>query len=670
MPPPTPRRTLLVITGLVAMSLLPVFSSSARAGWFSRSQNPEPAGPAFLLAVGDPLAFENACPCIKGYAQRDYHVVADLITRELKRPVELVFCQSPEGAFQRTGRRPDAFIGKTSVAELEARKTGRPLKCLAMLTDRAGQTTLQGLFVVRQDDAAGAVPDLAGRTILFGPPDAAEKHDAAFALLRTFGLPVPATPPEADPCTAAAQAVLKGEADAAVISDYAWPLLAACGTVASDSLRIVGRTDPVPFIGIFVSSGLSTADEAKLTRVLAKLTRSRRLRERMETRDGFISPPAALLRDPDHPAPRAINMASSRVIWRSPMRSQSLGGLAASGDRVIIPDKSEAGDEDVWHCLRADTGTPLWTVTYPAAAEMDYTSAPRATPVIVGNQVYLLGALGDLLCVNRETGAVLWHINLIKRYGGSVPTWGFCGTPLIQGDLIVVQTGTPRSGLVALNRLNGREIWRSPGSHPSYGSLSLAHLGGRQQIVGHDSDSLGGWDPETGRRLWRLVPPVPNDFNVPTPVKVGDMLLVSTENNGTRLYTFDSDGVIRPEPWAISQRLKPDVSSPVFVDGLVWGADQAGVHVLRVASKLEAVWESPDEAYTRTMSLVASSCGILASALSGTLYEFSRPPEVMVQHINAFTPHREFLPEMWSPPARIDHRLYLRSATEAACVAL
>jgi hypothetical protein len=181
---------------------------------------------------------------------------------------------------------------------------------------------------------------------------------------------------------------------------------------------------------------------------------------------------------------------------------------------------------------------------------------------------------------------------------------------------------------------------------------------------------LGGWDPETGRRLWRLVPPVPNDFNVPTPVKVGDMLLVSTENNGTRLYTFDSDGVIRPEPWAISQRLKPDVSSPVFVDGLVWGADQAGVHVLRVASKLEAVWESPDEAYTRTMSLVASSCGILASALSGTLYEFSRPPEVMVQHINAFTPHREFLPEMWSPPARIDHRLYLRSATEAACVAL
>ena len=183
------------MAGLFLLLLLLGVPSTSWAGWFSPSQDPSPATPAFLLAVGDPLAFENACPCIKGYAQRDYHVVADLITRELKRPVELVFSQTPEGASQRAGRQPDVFIGKTSGAELNAGKTGRPLKCLAMLTDRAGKTTLQGLFVVRQDDPAHGVPDLAGRTILFGPSDAAEKHSAAFALLRAFGLPVPATPP-------------------------------------------------------------------------------------------------------------------------------------------------------------------------------------------------------------------------------------------------------------------------------------------------------------------------------------------------------------------------------------------------------------------------------------------------------------------------------------------
>ncbi|MEI6168749.1 MAG: PhnD/SsuA/transferrin family substrate-binding protein [bacterium] len=666
---PMPRRNWPLIAGL-SLLLIQGVPFASWAGWYSRNQNPEPAKTAFLLAVGDPLAFENACPCIKGYAQRDYHVVADLITHELKRPVELVFSQTPEGASQRAGRQPDVFIGKTSVAELNARKTGRPLKCLAMLTDHTGKTTLQGLFVVRQDDPAHGVPDLAGRTILFGPSDAAEKHSAAFALLRDFGLSVPATPPEAEPCTAAAQAVLKREADAAVISDYAWPLLSACGAAESGSLRVVGRTAPVPFIGVFAASKLTPSDEAGIKRALSNLSGSRRLRGRLETRDGFIMPPPTWPYDPDNPVSHAIRSGSPRVLWRCPMRSQSLGGLAATGDWVIIPDKSEAGNEDVWHGVRADTGKPIWTVSYPAAAEMDYTSAPRATPVIVGDQVYLLGALGDLLCVNLETGAVQWHINLIKRYGGTVPTWGFCGTPLVMDDRIMVQTGNAHSGLVALNRRNGREVWHSPGSLPAYGSLILARLGGRPQIVGHDSDSLGGWDPETGRRLWQLKPALPNDFNVPTPLQVGDMLLVSTENNGTRLYTFNDEGIIRPEPWATTQHLKPDVSSPVVMDGLIWGADQTGVHVLRVASQLTPVWESADPQYTKYMRLLAGPSGILAAALSGTLHEFGLPPGRAIQHTPVFSPLGEFLPEMWSPPVRVGQRLYLRSATEAACVEL
>jgi hypothetical protein len=36
-------------------------------------------------------------------------------------------------------------------------------------------------------------------------------------------------------------------------------------------------------------------------------------------------------------------------------------------------------------------------------------------------------------------------------------------------------------------------------------------------------------------RLWRLVPAFDGDFNVPTPIAVDGKLLVSTENNGTRL---------------------------------------------------------------------------------------------------------------------------------------
>ncbi len=84
-------------------------------------------------------------------------------------------------------------------------------------------------------------------------------------------------------------------------------------------------------------------------------------------------------------------------------------------------------------------------------------------------------------------------------------------------------------------------------------------------MVAYDHESLGGWDPADGRRLWTLAPPLPGDFNVPTPVVVGDKLLLVSENNGARLHAFDAQGKIRQTPVAVNRKLKPDMSTPVVV---------------------------------------------------------------------------------------------------------
>ena len=44
-----------------------------------------------------------------------------------------------------------------------------------------------------------------------------------------------------------------------------------------------------------------------------------------------------------------------------------------------------------------------------------------------------------------------------------------------------------------------------------------------------------------GKRLWRLTPTRRSDFNVPTPIIVGEHLLVPWENNGTLLFRFKKD---------------------------------------------------------------------------------------------------------------------------------
>ncbi len=199
---------------------------------------------------------------------------------------------------------------------------------------------------------------------------------------------------------------------------------------------------------------------------------------------------------------------------------------------------------DEFRCYDARDGTVRWTVRYPAPGRLDYDNSPRATPLIHGGRVYLLGAFGHLTCATLDTGAVEWQMNILDLFAGDPElVWGTCSSPLLVDGKLIVNPGGPKASVVALDPESGAVIWESPGDRHAYSSFIVATLGGVRQLVGYDRESLGGWDIATGNRLWTLEPPHDGDFNVPTPVAVdGGRLLVATENNGTRLYEFDAAG--------------------------------------------------------------------------------------------------------------------------------
>ncbi len=77
-------------------------------------------------------------------------------------------------------------------------------------------------------------------------------------------------------------------------------------------------------------------------------------------------------------------------------------------------------------CLDPVSGGELWRLTYAAPGQLDYGNSPRATPLIADPVVYLLGAMGDLHCVDIDSGDVRWHKHLVKisaaccQYGAMV----------------------------------------------------------------------------------------------------------------------------------------------------------------------------------------------------------------------------------------------------------
>lgn len=363
-----------------------------------------------------------------------------------------------------------------------------------------------------------------------------------------------------------------------------------------------------------------------------------------------------------------------RVVWHHPLTGLGHSGVAATDCQVIVADKSRDGARDVWRCLDAVTGNELWTVEYEAGGSMAYSNAPRATPVLRDGLVYLLGAFGHLHCVELATGHIVWRRHLAEDFGAQAPMWGYTATPLVEGDLLIVNPGAPAAALVALDRRTGAVLWKSPGQAAAYASFVAADLGGVRQIVGYDTASLGGWDPATGRRLWQLTPPAPGDFNVPSPAIVGDRLLAASENNGTRLYAFGRDGKIRPQPTEASADLKPDMSTPVVAGRYVVGFGY-GLYCLDMKDHLRTVWKSPgdfpnplvDAALGDYAALIAGSDRVLVLGGAGQLLLLQLGGAEGCRVASRLRLFDDPQTAVWSHPALVGNLLYVRSRDAVTC---
>ena len=627
------------------------------------------------MVVMDPLAEPLSCPCVQGYAQRKYEKLADYLSAELGRPVQVTFAESFEKALAKPSCKTiDIAIGKDSVVRADAAAAKLKVTPVARLTGQDGLTTQTGLVVVRSADPARHIEDLEGYRIIFGPKECDEKFAAARRLLAGAGLNLASADAveTSQSCSDGACKIIEWGASqrgAAIISSYAAPLLQGCGTVKKGDLRVIGETKPVPFITAFTTNHVDDALRPKIEKALINAGKQTDLLVALETLTGFVeinedyhklrkgleasgdSLPAtttkATTKVRTSPAAKPASTDTSgtsdwpqwrgplrngrveslpdtlpqkpMIVWRQPMRRAGLGGITATDKFVVLGDRDITNNLDEFRCYRAKDGEVLWTVQYPAVGQLDYDNMPRATPLIHDNKVYLFGAFGDLTCVELDTGVSVWQINVIAQFGGEKElVWGTCSSPLICDGKLIVNPGGEAASVVALDPNTGDVIWQTPGGRHAYGSFIVATLGGLRQLVGYDRKSLGGWDISTGHRLWTLKPPHDGDFNVPTPVAVDGKLLVATENNFTRLYAFRENGRINPDPLAVNDQLGPDISTPVVAKDRVFCVCDH-MYCLDLAKGLKPLWTGDDKSFGNYSPLIASDKRILAFGLGGEL---------------------------------------------------
>jgi outer membrane protein assembly factor BamB len=354
-----------------------------------------------------------------------------------------------------------------------------------------------------------------------------------------------------------------------------------------------------------------------------------------------------------------------RVLWELSLAQSGLGGIAANESFVIFGDRSFDNLQDVFRCVDANSGAVVWEVARFAAGKLDYGNSPRATPLIAGPHVYCLGAFGTLLCIELESGNVVWETSL-RRYKtqGDLP-WGFCGSPLLVDGKLILNPGGPEASVVALDALTGAEVWRSPGGAPSHGSFIEATIRGKRQAIGYDANTLGGWDIDTGERLWTIIPKVPGDFNVPTPIVYGNQLLVVTENNGLRLFDFDAAGKAVEQPMAQNAKFRPSMSTPVVVGDRLFCVNNF-LYCFDIREGLKELWRRRDSSLGEYAAVVASNERLMVVGQGELLLLGTDGSKNIESRLRIFP---EDVP-LYSHPAIVGNRVYVRGESRLICIEL
>lgn len=362
--------------------------------------------------------------------------------------------------------------------------------------------------------------------------------------------------------------------------------------------------------------------------------------------------------------------------------------LLKSGDPSPSPDKRNVleGTERL-HCLDESTGEPLWAHAYERPYRIAYPAGPRATPLVDEDRVYILGAEGDLTCLQVANGDVVWALNLTEQYETKSPIWGYAAHPLIHGNMLFTLAGGEGSAVVALDKMTGKEIWRSLSTTDiGYAPPTMIESGGVTQLLVWHSQSLNSLDPQTGKVYWSESLQPDYGMSIAPPLKVNDWLYVGAIKDKSMALKLATDKPDASLVWKGTRKLGVGPSHcPIVADSedsrFVYGVDRGSLRCVELATG-RRVWETFElmenkKRWSNAGTIfitphqdryfLFSETGELAIAnLSEKGYEeLDRTPPLLAKTHDAFG--RDVL---WSAPAFANQAMYVRNDRELIRVSL
>ena len=135
-----------------------------------------------------------------------------------------------------------------------------------------------------------------------------------------------------------------------------------------------------------------------------------------------------------------------------------------------------------------------------------YKSFPdtRSTPVIEGNRIYVQSGMGQVSCINKESGESIWMVDVDKEFSAEYHMWGNSETPLLYDDLLIASPGGKKASIVALDKMTGELIWQVEPFEGTraYASACVYEWHGHRFILAIIGTHMLALELQTGKIAW------------------------------------------------------------------------------------------------------------------------------------------------------------------------
>ena len=343
----------------------------------------------------------------------------------------------------------------------------------------------------------------------------------------------------------------------------------------------------------------------------------------------------------------AFPEGKARIAWQASVGT-GFSSFAVAGGRAYT--MGNVADTDVVTCLAVADEKSLWQFRYPQPLDSgNYEGGPHATPTVDGDRVYTFSKHGRAYCLKAATGDKIWEADVIKQFDAKKPTWGFAGSPLVLGDLVILNAC---SHGIALNKTTGELVWKSASSPGGYATAVPFRAGDTQAVMLFGQEALLAVRVSDGDLLWQFPWKTSYDVNAADPiVSDGKVFISSGYNVGCAL--LDISGAAPKVVWQ-NRNMRNHFNSCVLLGGHVYGFDEGTLKCLELSSGQEK-WNQHG---LGKGSLMVADGKLLVLSEDGRLVIAAASPDGFREQASA----QILRDRCWTVPVLAGGRVYARNA--------